>query len=124
VKSPTGDPPILVVEDDLQLRQAIELVLQDEGFSVATAADGEEGVARARAERPALVLLDWGLPILNGAAVAAAINETYGDVPIVLITADGRSVEKARQVGAREYLNKPFELDDLVDAVRRSLSPS
>ena len=117
------DAPILVVEDDFQLRQTIGLVLEDEGFVVETAADGQEAVERARSRRPALVLLDWGLPLLGGAEVAAAINEQYQDaVPIVLITADGRSIEKARQIRARDFLSKPFDLDHLITTVRRTLT--
>lgn len=113
---------ILLVEDDRQLRQTIQSLLELEGFAVATAADGQEALERARRDRPALVLLDWGLPILSGAEVATAIHASYDRaVPIVLITADGRSAEKARQVGARDYLNKPFDLDDLVAVVRRTL---
>ena len=115
--------PILLVEDDLQLRQTIAALLQEEGFAVTTAADGREAVERVSSQRPALVLLDWGLPIVSGAEVAEVINNTYaGDVPILLITADGRSAEKARQVGARDYLNKPFEIDTLLTTIRRTLS--
>jgi DNA-binding response OmpR family regulator len=114
--------PILVVEDDRQLRQTIQSLLEFEGFVVATAANGQEALEQARRARPALVLLDWGLPIVSGAEVATAINESYDRaVPIVLITADGRSAEKARQIEARDYLNKPFELDDLIAVVRRTL---
>ena len=119
---PGGEAPILVVEDDPQLRLTMELALLDEGFSVETAADGREAVERARTRRPALVLLDWGLPLMTGKEVAEAIHKTYAEtVPIVLVTADGRSAEKARQARAREYLNKPFELDHLIGAVRRTL---
>ena len=114
---------ILLVEDDLQLRQTMAALLQEEGFHVTTAADGREAVERVTSQRPALVLLDWGLPIVSGAEVAQVIHQTYqDDVPIVLITADGRSAEKARQVGARDYLNKPFEIDTLLTTIRRTLS--
>lgn len=118
--------PILLVEDDFQLRHTIAALLQEEGFAVTTAADGREAVERVTTQRPALVLLDWGLPLLSGAEVAEVINTTYhGDVPILLITADGRSAEKARQVGARDYLNKPFEVDTLLTTIDRILaSPS
>jgi DNA-binding response OmpR family regulator len=114
--------PILLVEDDLQLRLTIQSLLELEGYAVATAADGQEALEQARRQRPSLVLLDWGLPILNGAEVATGIHQSYADaVPIVLLTADGRSAEKARQVRARDYLNKPFELEELVTIVRRAL---
>ena len=122
---PGGDAPILVVEDDPQLRLTMELALLDEGNRVETAADGLAAVERARTRRPALVLLDWGLPLLTGQEVAEAIHQSYAEtVPIVLVTADGRSAEKARLARAREYLDKPFDLDHLIDTVRRTLQPS
>ena len=121
--APTLEAPILVVEDDPQLRQTIEFVLRDEGFPVVTAADGLEAVERARSLRPALVLLDWGLPLLDGGAVADAIHQSYRDaVPIVLVTADDHSPEKARRARARDFVSKPFELDHLVSTVRRTLA--
>src|SRR5688572_27880884 len=75
--APESDTLILVVEDDPQLRTTIELALLDEGFTVETAADGLEAVERVRSHRPALVLLDWGLPLLSGKEVAEAIHTTY-----------------------------------------------
>jgi DNA-binding response OmpR family regulator len=113
---------VLVVEDDPDLRQSIQWVLEDEGLVVQTAANGREALARAVHQQPALVVLDPGLPILDGEAVAAGLREAYGEaVPILTITADDKGAEKARRVGALGYLPKPFDIDDLVSAVRRAL---
>jgi DNA-binding response OmpR family regulator len=113
---------ILVAEDDPGLRQTIEWTLQDEGLAVELASDGVAALEMLRRHRPALLMLDMGLPRIDGIGVAAGLREVYGDkVPILVITADGRAQEKARHVGAVDYLRKPFDVDDLVHAVRQAL---
>ena len=113
---------ILVVEDDFDLRQTILWTLKDEGHEVEEAGDGGEAVERALQRKPALVLLDMGLPVIDGYGVAARLRSHYGDtILIVTMTADGRAVEKARRVAAAAYLNKPFELDDLITVVHQMI---
>jgi DNA-binding response OmpR family regulator len=120
--STTLDKLILVVEDDFDLRQTILWTLKDEGHEVDEAGDGREAVDRASQRKPALLLLDMGLPVLDGYSVAARLRSLYGDtVLIVTMTADGRAAEKARRIGAAAYLNKPFDLDDLLAIVRQML---
>ena len=115
-----GRPPfVLVVDDDPLIREIIRDVLVEEGFAVATAADGRQAIDRAADQPPALVVLDMGLPLMDGLAVAAALRAAHGpELPILTITADGGAADKARRVGAFAYLRKPFDLDDLVAAVR------
>ncbi len=114
---------VLVVEDDSDLRQTIQWMLEDEGFLVETAADGREALDRAAQRKPSLVILDMGLPIIDGNGVAAGLRSTYGDnVTILTMTADGRAAEKAQRIGAIGYLSKPFDLDALVNAVRSALN--
>ena len=113
---------ILVVEDDLHVRQTIQWALEDEGLPVETASDGRQALEWASRQRPGLVILDMGLPIIDGFGVAAGLRAAYGDsVPILTVTADGRAAEKARRVGAVDFLHKPFEIDALINAVRRAL---
>jgi two-component system, OmpR family, lantibiotic biosynthesis response regulator NisR/SpaR len=112
---------ILVVDDEPEIVQFIGDALQDEGYAVATAVDGQEAVELASRRRPDLVVLDMTLPRLDGQAVAAEIRRLYGDLPILLITADGRAQEKALRVGAYDYLRKPFDLDRLVSSVQERL---
>jgi DNA-binding response OmpR family regulator len=117
-----SSPRILVVDDDPSLRQLIQWTLEDEGWAVDTAADGRQALDRAARERPRLVVLDMGLPLVDGFGVAAGLHALYGDaVPIVVITADGQAAAKAARVGARAHLAKPFELDDLCALVRGAL---
>lgn len=116
------DTVLLVVEDDPRMRQTIRWALEDEGLVVDSAADGRQAIDCAMRRRPALVVLDVGVPIFNGYEVAAALRREYGEgLPILTVTADGRAAEKARQVGAFAHLSKPFEVADLVAAVRRGL---
>lgn len=114
--------PILIVEDDRELRRIMRAVLEDEGFLVETAPDGRQAVARAAERCPALVVLDMTLPELNGDGVASRLREQYRDPPpILLVTADGSAPGKARQVGAYAYLSKPLELEEFVSVIRRGL---
>ena len=114
---------VLVVEDDPQIQRVVQWALEDEGIAWRSALDGERAVRMALEEAPALVLLDWTLPRLTADAVADQLRAAYGNaLPIILITADGRSAEKAERVGARAYFHKPFDLDDLMAAVQRALA--
>jgi DNA-binding response OmpR family regulator len=113
--------PILVVEDERPLRETIVLVLQDEGMAATGAANGKAALEMASRSRPALVVLDMALPLLNGDGVADGLRRLYGEVPILLTTADGRAAEKATRVGAYAYLQKPFDLEALLRLVREGL---
>lgn len=118
-------PVILVVDDDRDIREAVGWLLQDEGFAVEMAADGDEAVERATQVRPALLVLDLGLPILSGEEVAERLQALYGrSLPIVIMTAAGDAAEKAQRINAAAYVTKPFELDDLVRAIRNALEPA
>jgi len=119
---PQADHVVLVVEDDTDLRQTIQWTLEDEGLTVETAGDGREALECAARRQPSLVVLDMGLPVLDGNGVADGLHATYGDaVTILTMTADGRAAEKARRVGAIGYVTKPFELDVLIAAVWKAL---
>jgi two-component system OmpR family response regulator len=108
------------VDDDPGLRQVIQWALEEEGWLVQTAADGAQALAQATRRRPRLVVLDMGLPQLDGVGVAEALRRLYGEsLPIVVITADGQAAAKARRVGGRAHLSKPFDIDDLCDVVQR-----
>jgi CheY-like chemotaxis protein len=112
-------PLILVVEDDPDILEAICEILLEEGYRVARARDGLSALDRVRAERPALVLLDLMMPVMDGPAFARALRSrgTDGDVPLVVITADNKP-ERAVEAGADAVLPKPFAADALLAAVR------
>jgi DNA-binding response OmpR family regulator len=115
--------PVLVVDDDPIVRGLICRALEDEGIAVVAADNGRLALDEAMRVRPGLVVLDVTLPVLGGEAVAAGLRQLVAeDVRIMVITADGRPAEKARALGAFAYLAKPFDVDELVDTVRRGLA--
>jgi CheY-like chemotaxis protein len=113
------DPPlVLVVDDDPDILEAICDILAGEGYRVARARHGLEALAAMDRERPALVLLDLMMPVMDGLAFAQALRGRERDrgVPIVVISADGNP-QKAAAVGARGFLAKPFDIDALLGEV-------
>ena len=117
-------PLILCIEDDADIALAVRMVLRRSGLDVVTAGDGEEGLRAFRASRPELVLLDIGLPVLDGWEVLSRIRDG-SEVPVLLLTARETEVgrERARSSGADGYLIKPFSNADLVAAIHALLRP-
>ena len=114
--------PILVVEDDPQLRLMFRLLLEGEGYPVVTAADGFEALRSVRVQRPSLVILDLELPGLDGLAVGNQLRAVYGDgLPIVVVTATGKEAEIAAGFKPCAYLHKPFDVDHFLTLVWRCL---
>jgi two-component system KDP operon response regulator KdpE len=120
----SGMAKILVVEDDQDIRQLLHLQLTAAGYESAFARDAATALAVARKERPDLILLDIGLPAGDGFVVMErmrAIPELEM-TPVIVITArDALEGEKAVEQGARSFLQKPFEADELVAQIRQAL---
>src|SRR3954471_15269476 len=113
---------VLVVDDDPEIRDVVRWLLEDEGWTVETASDGRDALEQAARTRPALIVLDMGLPIMGGEEVARRLHVEYPDPPpIIVVSADGRAGEKAARIGAASYLHKPFDVDALARLVRRSI---
>jgi CheY-like chemotaxis protein len=109
---------VLVVDDDEPLREVIVDALRGEGYRVVAACDGLEALERLEGEAPALILLDWMMPRLDGAGFATELRRRLDrDIPIVVMTAGGAARSHAARIGAVGYLNKPFELAVLLDQV-------
>ena len=113
---------ILVVDDDRALAEMLSMVLQGEGFLVEHAYDGLAAVDQFRATRPDLVLLDVMLPGLDGIGVCEQIRAESG-VPIIMLTArtDTRDVVRGLEVGADDYVVKPFNPAELIARIRARL---
>ncbi len=111
---------ILIIEDELPMRTALKDVLEGEGYRVLTAADGPDGLERAIAEKPDLILLDLMLPRLDGFAVCAELRRLQHTEPILMLTAKGQVEDRVRglDVGADDYLVKPFSTEELLARVR------
>jgi two-component system, OmpR family, phosphate regulon response regulator PhoB len=116
-------PLVLVVDDDPRMREVAMWALEDEGFAVAVAANRRQATEQARQRPPALVVLDMSLPPYDGDTVATDLRAICGaQLPILVITADGRATEKAQRVGAYAGLHKPFDVEQLVRLVRERLA--
>ncbi|HZA75302.1 MAG TPA: response regulator transcription factor [Acidimicrobiales bacterium] len=113
---------VLVVDDEPKIVEVVGDYLRSAGFSVTTAADGEGAVASARARPPDLVLLDLGLPGLDGLDVARELRRA-SPVPIIMLTARGEEADRVLglELGADDYLVKPFSPRELLARVRAVL---
>ncbi len=108
-------PLVLVVDDDPDILDAICDILEAEGYRVARARHGLEALERVEAERPAVILLDLMMPVMDGVAFAQALRNgpSPDPPPILVISADGNP-QRAASVGAQGYLAKPFDIDALL----------
>jgi two-component system response regulator MprA len=111
---------VLVVEDDPAVRDSLERSLAFEGYQVVTAADGEAGLAAVATHRPDVVVLDLGLPRMDGLEVSRRLRAAGDAVPILMLTArEGvRDRVTGLDAGADDYLPKPFALEELLARVR------
>lgn len=114
---------ILIVEDELPMRTALEDCLSAEGFRVFSAADGERGLDRALKEKPDLILLDLMMPRLDGFALCAELRRLGHTTPVLMLTAKGQVRDRVNglDAGADDYLVKPFSTDELLARVRALL---
>lgn len=117
------EPLILAIEDEPDLREGIKHNLELEGYRVETAADGKEGLRKARDLRPTLILLDLMLPGLPGLEVLRTLRETGQETPIIIVSAKGQDRDKVQglELGADDYLTKPFGTSELLARMRVAL---
>jgi DNA-binding response OmpR family regulator len=116
---------ILVVEDEMKIARVVRDYLERAGFEVIVVGDGEAALASARVSRPDLVLLDLGLPGMDGMDVARSLRRNH-DTPIVMVTARGDETDRivGLELGADDYVVKPFSPKELVARVRAVLRRS
>jgi len=119
---------ILVVEDDLDIRELISFNLQNEGHQVFEAKDGEAGIDKAREKLPDLILLDLMLPGIQGLDVCRIIksDQETKEIPIIMVTALGQEedIVKGLETGADDYITKPFSIKVLIARVNAVLKRS
>ena len=117
---------ILVVEDDPSVRLSLRLTGEKEGFEVVEAASGPEALAELARRRPDLVLLDLMLPGPTGFDVCRAVHQRDGSLPVIILTARGDEVDKVvgLELGADDYITKPFSPRELVARIRAVLRRS
>ena len=117
-----GPASILIVEDEESLADSIKYNLEREGYTVEIAGDGRRGLDRFRTDGPALVILDLMLPELSGLDVCRSIREE-SNVPIIMVTAKDSEADKVAglELGADDYVTKPFSMRELISRVRANL---
>lgn len=119
---------VLFVEDTSDQRDLVAVFLEINGYRVELANDGVEGLAQARQTKPDLILLDLGMPIMDGFQMMEELqaDETLKDIPIVIISAwTGASHrERAKEAGAKAFITKPFELTHVLETVKKYVPPA
>lgn len=120
-----SDPVIIVIEDDPAIRRFLRTSLSTHGFNVFTADTGKQGLTEAGVRKPDLVILDLGLPDMDGVDVIKAIRQ-WSSVPIIILSARGSEQQKivALDDGADDYLTKPFGFGELLARIRVALRHS
>jgi two-component system alkaline phosphatase synthesis response regulator PhoP len=117
---------ILVVDDEVNITQILEFSIGSEGFEVITAQNGEEAIEKARREQPDLIILDVMMPKIDGYEACRILkaNPLTKNIPVVLLTAKGRDIDKrlGMEVGATDYIVKPFSPNRLVERINQLLS--
>jgi DNA-binding response OmpR family regulator len=116
---------ILIVDDERDIVKALTIRLQRAGYEVVTAFDGAQGIFMAHKENPDLIILDIRMPAGNGFSVVEKLKESVNTfaIPVIFLTGspEKNSEEKAMALGARFYVKKPYDPEELLDAVSRAL---
>ena len=116
---------ILVVDDERDIIRAVTIRLQTGGYEVVYAYDGAQGVFMAHKEKPDLIILDIRMPAGDGFTIAQRLKETAqtSHIPILFLTGspERNAEQRAHELGCRFYIKKPYDSEELLDAVRRAL---
>jgi len=114
---------VLLVDDEPEVLSILSKRLQSAGYGVVTAADGGEGIEKARSESPDIILLDVMMPNKDGFSMLAEMQaeEIFRKIPVIMVTARAESdaIFKGQYLGAMDYLIKPVDFDELLKYVRK-----
>ncbi len=115
-------PVILIIDDEIQIRRLLELTLEANGYAIRFALNGEEGIMKAATERPEIIILDLGLPDMEGIQVLQKIRE-WSSLPILVVSVRSEETDiiACLDAGADDYLVKPFRTGELLARVRTAL---
>ncbi|MGB0694190.1 MAG: response regulator transcription factor [Rhodospirillaceae bacterium] len=114
---------ILVVDDELLMRKSLEKILSTKGYTIVTAANGQEGVETFKTEAPDLVLMDLSMPVMHGFDATKAIRATGSKVKILVLTAENQQAnyEEVYAAGADGYMSKPVNFENLLSRIAEEL---
>lgn len=125
-KAMNGQKRILIVDDEEDILNVLKFRLEANNYEVLTASDGQEGLNKARTERPDLLILDLMLPKLDGYKVCRMLkfDESYKAIPIIMFTAKAqqKDEELGKEMGADAYIAKPFEPEILLEKMKELLN--
>jgi two-component system, OmpR family, KDP operon response regulator KdpE len=110
---------ILIIDDEVQIRRLLEITLSANGYKISEASTGKEGIALAASVNPVLIILDLGLPDMDGIEVIKKLREWYKNPVIILsVRSSEEDIIKALDMGANDYLTKPFRTGELLARIR------
>ena len=112
------DIHVLVVDDQEAIRDTLQTALDDEGFTVECAANGQEALDILQRWQPCVILLDLMMPVMDGWAFRQAQRRSGSTVPVVLLSAAGRLDEHRESLGAAAVITKPFDLDRVISTIQ------
>lgn len=127
-KKKTMQARILIVDDEPDLVSTVEYRLKFANYNVITASNGQEGLDRARSEKPDLILLDTNMPVMNGHETLANLraDPDIKDIPVIMLTArcEAQDIAAASAHGVSDYVTKPFDFADLMTKIQAVLKSS
>jgi len=119
---------ILIVDDEQDILRIVAYSLKKWGYDVIMATNGQEGLDKIASENPDLILLDAGMPVMNGFQMLEQLRQTpdFRNIPVIMLTAhsDPKDIDKARAYGIFEYVTKPFDPMELREILEKALSLS
>jgi len=119
---------ILVIDDEPDVVMTLAMRLKVNGYEIISAADGEEGLEKAKSGNPDLIICDWVLPKLDGCEVCKRLKQdpAYSKIPIILCTAKAEEKDKdlAKESGAEAYVTKPYDAKNLLSIMRDLIEKS
>jgi CheY-like chemotaxis protein len=117
---------ILIVDDEFGILEVLEYILADAGYSVVSALNGQDALARLRESAPDLIMMDYMMPVMDGAALLKALRaeEKYKSIPVVLSSALPESSIRQYCDGYDAFLRKPYKTETLIDTISRLIGPT
>ncbi|MDB5107733.1 MAG: response regulator receiver protein [Candidatus Binatus sp.] len=126
LKAPPKAKKILIVDDEFGILEVLEFILIDAGFSVTSALNGQEALARLEESVPDLVIVDFMMPILDGHGVITAIrsDKRFREIPVILTSALPEKTIRERTDGFNAFIRKPYKTERLLEEIERALDIS